>query len=259
MSWDLKLFQRHLTTRRFGREFVWLDDTDSTNRWLIDNQSAFTMSGGVVAADHQTAGRGRFDRRWMDEPGTSLLFSVFLRQAAAAESDGFLTLIPAIALAEVLAAHLGTEHRIKLKWPNDLLLNGKKISGILGQASAQAGHQVFIIGVGLNVATKDFPAELAASATSLERETGRRFQREILMAEILGQWEALHDDVREGRIEKLQKRWEAFGPLRGEVIERQEGQATLRGQFAGLGARGQLLLTDDHGVMVELFTGDIRA
>jgi BirA family biotin operon repressor/biotin-[acetyl-CoA-carboxylase] ligase len=260
MSWDQKLYLRHLATRRFGREFVWLNEIDSTNGWLTENKNTFTMSGGVVAADHQTQGRGRFERSWSDLPGTSLLFSVYLRYPAGGDHDGLISLLPAIALAQVLGERFGDAHSVKVKWPNDVLLNRKKLSGILGQTSFQSSTTTSIVGMGVNVnlTAAEFPVELRDSATSIQRETGQTVPREILLADVLARWELLFDEFLEGKGDSICRQWEAFGPVPGDQIERVEAGQLIRGAFEGLGSKGQLLLRDDQNTLHEIFSGDIQ-
>jgi BirA family transcriptional regulator, biotin operon repressor / biotin---[acetyl-CoA-carboxylase] ligase len=261
MSWDDKLFQRHLSTRRFGREYVWLDETDSTNRYLSERHEDFTMTGAVVVAGHQTKGRGRFDRTWHDAPGASLLFSILLRHPHLPEAHSFLTLTPAIALAQVLEARYGQSVGIALKWPNDVLMNGRKVAGILGQTSAQGERAVSIVGMGVNTNFRAdaLPEDLRSQATSILQESGQTLPREVLLAEILGRWEPLFDHILEGRTGVLREKWEAFGPSCGDPIHRTENDTVLHGTFESLGERGQLIIRDMQGNLHEIFSGDIHS
>jgi len=258
MSWDAKLFQRHLTTRRFGREFVWFEELDSTNRWMAENHSRFAMSGAVVAADHQSAGRGRYQRTWQDRPGTALLFSLMLRHPLETESAGLLNLLPAVALADVLSGPTGFGRRVRVKWPNDVLLNGRKVAGILGQRVSGGEDGASVLGLGVNVATDpfDFPPELQGHATSILAETDNAPRREILLADVLHRWEELFDDYLERRFDMIRADWERHGPARGELLVRREGELVFSGRFAGLGVGGQLRLADEAGVIHEFSSGD---
>lgn len=257
MIWDHKLFKRHLTTRRFGREAAHFAELDSTNAYLAAHAGEFAMSGGVVIADHQTAGRGRYARTWHDAPGKSLLFSLLLRQSGDGDYPGLWTLLPATALAVVLENCI-TPGALRLKWPNDLLVNGRKAAGILGQSAVENGRTVAVIGVGLNVSAviADFPPELQSSATSLRRETGGDPRREILLAEILAAWEALHDQLLCDGAPAIIAQWERYGPPRGTPLTRTDGAAAVNGRFAGLGEQGQLRLADDREVIHEFFSGE---
>ena len=258
MMWDAKLFQRHLTTRRFGREFVWLEEIDSTNRWMAENHARFTMSGAVVAANHQTAGRGRYEREWHDAPGTALLFSMLLRHAVQGESAGLVNLLPAVALADVLSGSLGLGPRVRVKWPNDVLLNGRKVAGILGQrvGAGEDGPSVFGVGVNVSADPADFPPDLRGRATSILAEGSDAPRREILLAAILRHWEDSFDDYLEGRFDLIRGNWERHGPARGASLIRREGESVFAGRFAGLGTGGQLRLADEAGAIHEFSSGD---
>jgi BirA family biotin operon repressor/biotin-[acetyl-CoA-carboxylase] ligase len=258
MSWDTKFFERHLTTRRFGREFVWFEELDSTNRWMAENHARFTMSGAVVAADHQSAGRGRYQRVWYDAPGTALLFSVMLRHPVERENSGLLNLLPAVALADVLSGPLGFGRRVRVKWPNDVLLNGGKVAGILGERVSTGEDGASVFGVGVNVSTdsSDFPQELNGRATSILAEMSDAPPREILLAAVLHRWEEMLDEYLEQRFEVIRGNWERYGPARGVDLIRREGELVFSGRFAGLGAGGQLRLADEAGVIHEFSSGD---
>ncbi len=261
MSWDQKLFHWHLKTRRFGREIVYLDEVNSTNRWLAEHQAQFTMSGGVVVAGHQTLGRGRQNRTWLDKPEASLLFSLLLRSQGGSAGPSFLSLLPAIALGELLYEKFGTTTSIRLKWPNDVLMNDRKLAGVLGQNLMCDGKNVSILGMGINVrgARESFPAELQAAATTIEAETGAALSSESLLAELLNHLEELYDLLLEGKPEVLRERWMRLGPPIGTSMTRVESGSAVSGKFAGLGERGQLLLRDDNNVLREIFSGDIES
>jgi BirA family transcriptional regulator, biotin operon repressor / biotin---[acetyl-CoA-carboxylase] ligase len=260
MTWDDKLFGRHLTTRRFGRELIWLAETDSTNRWLAENAARFTMSGGVVVAGHQTAGRGRHERAWIDVQDGSLLFSVLIRHRADDPHAGILTLIPAIALAEVLFARWGDQVHVSVKWPNDIQLDSRKVAGILGQTTVQDNRTVSVIGVGINLTLRaeNLPADFRTVATSITAATGEVVPPEVILAEILGNWEFLFDNYLDGKCAGIRDRWERFGPVKEAMITRREGNEILIGHYLGLGEQGQLRLRDDSGNIHDLYTGDIE-
>jgi BirA family transcriptional regulator, biotin operon repressor / biotin---[acetyl-CoA-carboxylase] ligase len=166
---------------RFGRPYLFIDECASTQR-LFGEDSA---EGGVVATDHQTEGRGRQGRRWEERPGTSLLFSIALRPPVASERLPELSLLAGEAVAEAIRATTGLEPA--LKFPNDVLICGRKVAGIL----AEAREGLVVLGVGVNVnASED---ELPAGATSLSLETGREIYRDVLLVELLDRLERRYD------------------------------------------------------------------
>jgi BirA family biotin operon repressor/biotin-[acetyl-CoA-carboxylase] ligase len=259
MSWDSKLFQKYLTTRRFGRQIRYFTEIDSTNSWLAENWSDFTFSGATVIAEHQTSGRGRFRRQWDDVPHKSLLFSVLFFSTREPCSTGFDQMLPAVSLARALHKRLSGEHKVGLKWPNDIMLNDRKLAGILAERFTMGDRIITIVGMGINV--NPYLRELSESArqagTSLLAETGKEWEREMLLAEILNEWEPLHDALCAGDTETVREAWNEYGPSPMTPIVRSEHGSTLTGTFEGIGDCGQLLLRDADGKIHELYSGDV--
>jgi BirA family biotin operon repressor/biotin-[acetyl-CoA-carboxylase] ligase len=158
---------------------------DSTNRVAMEWARAGAPEGCLVVADDQRAGRGRLDRRWFAPPGRCLLFSLVLRPGFPPDRLGLISLAAGVGLSVALG-HEGLEAR--LKWPNDVLIAGRKVAGILCESDLLAGRtQAVILGVGVNVNVEReaFPEELRSTATSLCAEAGRRFDRPALLAAFL--------------------------------------------------------------------------
>jgi BirA family biotin operon repressor/biotin-[acetyl-CoA-carboxylase] ligase len=171
---------------RFGHEYTYVRSTAST-QLLLGPDAA---EGTVVVADEQTEGRGRLGRRWYAPRGTSLLCSVQLRPPVAAERLPELTGVAARACGEAIAAVTGLEP--ELKFPNDLLLGGRKVAGIL--AEAREGRVVLGIGVNVNVRGDELPTDVDRPATSLLVESGRELDRAELLIELLERLERRYDE-----------------------------------------------------------------
>jgi BirA family biotin operon repressor/biotin-[acetyl-CoA-carboxylase] ligase len=171
---------------RFGREYRYVDSTPST-QLLIAPDAA---EGTLVVAGEQTEGRGRLGRRWLAPPGTSLLCSLQLRPNVPGERLPELTGVAARACAAAIASVTALEP--ELKFPNDVLLGGRKVAGVL--AEAREGRVVLGIGVNVNVAETQLPQEVDRPATSLLVETGRELDRAELLAELLEQLERGYDE-----------------------------------------------------------------
>ena len=150
-----------------------LDEVDSTQTVLAQMAREGAPDGTVVTARHQRQGRGRRGHDWWDAPGESLLLSVLLRPSVAAAEVSALSLVAAVAVAEALDAVAGVGARIR--WPNDVLVGGRKIAGILPDAACRAdgGVEHVVLGIGINVGQRAFPPALALVATSLFLATGR--------------------------------------------------------------------------------------
>jgi BirA family transcriptional regulator, biotin operon repressor / biotin---[acetyl-CoA-carboxylase] ligase len=258
-SWNQRLFQTHLRTRRFGQELVYFLELDSTNRWLEEGYRIYPLNGTVVVANHQTDGKGRQGKVWFDKSSSALLFSVLLRHSLDDTAVGFLSFLPAISIIRALSSFISPAYKILLKWPNDVLLNHRKIAGILGVNLHNEEKRISIIGVGVNLTTmkEDFPDVIQNLATSIFEETGVVIQKEVLLAEILYEWEKLYDNLVEGKTEDIRTIWCQNSFPMGTRITRIEHDKKFTGRFSGLGEKGQLLLKDDSDRIHEFYSGEI--
>ena len=170
---------------RFGRPYEHVESTPSTQLLL----AADAPEGALVAAEAQTEGRGRLGRRWLAPAGTSLLCSLQLRPDVPGEHLPELTGVAAQAVAETVAA-VGVEP--ELKFPNDVLVGGRKLAGVL--AEAREGRVVLGIGINVNVVEEALPREVDTSPTSLLVETGRELDRAELLVDLLARFERRYDD-----------------------------------------------------------------
>jgi BirA family transcriptional regulator, biotin operon repressor / biotin---[acetyl-CoA-carboxylase] ligase len=169
---------------RFGRDYRYAERTPSTQRLLED-----AAEGAIAVAEKQTEGRGRLGRSWHARPGTSVLVSVLLEPAVASERLPELTLLAGEACAEAITALAGLATTIKP--PNDVLVDGRKVAGIL--AEARDGRVVLGIGINVNVAPEDLPTETGTPAGSLSLAAGRELSRAGLLAEVLLRLEQRYD------------------------------------------------------------------
>lgn len=182
--------QSLLDTGRFGRAMRGFEEIGSTNTeaaaWARDGAA----EGSVVVAEYQTHGRGRHGRAWDADSGHNLTFSVVLRPTLASDRLGLVTVAAGVAVAEAVDAFV-EPHRAAIKWPNDVLLEGRKTCGMLlessfaGRGAARGAPEFVILGVGLNVNQTAFPDALADTATSLRLASGRAVPRPPLFARIL--------------------------------------------------------------------------
>jgi BirA family biotin operon repressor/biotin-[acetyl-CoA-carboxylase] ligase len=170
---------------RLGRPYRYLERCESTQRELPPDKP----EGAVVATDEQTAGRGRLGRVWLAQPGTSLLFSVNLRPAVETPRLPELSVVAGAATADAIRRLTGLEPEIKL--PNDLLLGGRKLAGILAEARDE--RVVLGIGINVNTAPEDLPKDVDLTPTSLLAELGRPVDRAELLAAVLAELERHYD------------------------------------------------------------------
>lgn len=196
---DLHAIQTYLTTQCLGRRVELHEHLDSTNRTAVALAQAGAEHGTLVLADAQTAGRGRMARPWFSPPGINLYGSLIVRTtmsaARTAEWLSWLPLMTALGAAE--AIEIVGSARIAVKWPNDLLINERKVGGILCESGTSAGSGPFqIIGIGINVngARNDFPEELRETATTIREETGSLIDRNRLVGQVLHELECCLDE-----------------------------------------------------------------
>ncbi|TMQ72948.1 MAG: biotin--[acetyl-CoA-carboxylase] ligase [Candidatus Eisenbacteria bacterium] len=245
-TFDRRAFERLLTTRRLGRTLIARAETPSTNDLAWEALAAGTGDGTVVVSDAQPAGRGREGRGWHLTPGKGLALSLVLHTGCDRRQTGLLPLVAGLALARALE-RLGVT--AALKWPNDLLVDGRKLSGILCESRRLAnGAEAAVIGVGVNVSQQrdDFPPALRATATSLALE-GCRAPREAVAATFLGAleplWAGLEERGRAWVIEAWTRRASFWG---APVTVR-----TPAGPVTGVARR----LSDDGGLTLGLADG----
>lgn len=212
-----------------------------------------------MGTDHQTAGRGRHGRAWRDSPGLSLLFSIVLRPTLAPHRLGLIPLAAGLAIAEAIELH--TPLFPSLKWPNDVLVDGKKVCGILleGQLTPRNGsHTSMVLGIGLNINQTEFPPEVGSRGTSLALETGQLIPRLPLLADALLSIERHYDSLsKEDNADVLtsfQGRMAGLGDT-ASVSFPHSGESA-RGTILGVAENGALRLMTDDGEQV-LHAGEI--
>jgi BirA family transcriptional regulator, biotin operon repressor / biotin---[acetyl-CoA-carboxylase] ligase len=176
-----------LTTSGFGRELRFYEDTSSTNTVAAAWARESALEGSVVLAEFQHTGRGRHGRPWFAERGVNLTFSIVLRPVLPVEKLCLVVMAASLAVRETVARYVDPVP-VHIKWPNDILLNGRKCCGMLLESStfanaAQAG--AVILGIGLNVNQVDFPPEIEDTATSIALEAGRPVPRAAVLAGLL--------------------------------------------------------------------------
>ncbi|GAB4290297.1 MAG: hypothetical protein Kow0098_08790 [Ignavibacteriaceae bacterium] len=238
---NLENFDIKLDTNFIGRHFIYADELTSTNALLIDGSNNFNMNGSVALAEKQTEGRGRRNRIWYSSKDLNLTFSVLLLKKKL-----FKTRYPLINLSASLAVAFALENLYQLKpemkWPNDILLNGKKAAGILLEAKSKGNKIVrAVVGIGLNVNQVQFEGDYLLPPTSVKLETGQTIERETLLAEILNQFEKLLIKLT-FYPEWILKEWKNRCKMIGEKITIKEGEEIKTGIFEDIDKDGYLLL-----------------
>lgn len=250
----------HLKSRRLGTIIHHYLETGSTNdaaRQLAEQGAA---EGTVVVAEEQALGRGRLGRSWLSERGAGIYVSILLRPVVKPGDATVLTLVAAVAASEAIEQACGLTADIK--WPNDLLLSGRKCCGILSEMQADKdGIRYVIVGIGINVNHSAFPEELGQRATSLRIEGKQSYSRVALLCALLQKFELLYDDWQQGNRAAVLQRWvdrSSFAFRREVTVDLGSGKK-VEGQTAGLSELGNLRvkLADDR--VEEVMSGDIVA
>jgi len=246
--------EKYLDAEYFGSVVHCFDEIDSTNSYLksIADEAA---EGTVAVAERQSAGRGRQGRSWESETGKNLTFSVILKPDLAPELIGLLPICTGVALAEAVEKTLSI--RPECKWPNDLLLNGKKFCGILCESLFHGDRCTAVVaGVGMNVNQRVFPAELAAGATSLAVAAGHDVSREELLARLLSNMERWHDILKAGRFADVRAAWRSFSPMLGSEVTLRNRENAFTGIAEDIDTDGALILSAG-GVRHKYYAGDV--
>jgi BirA family biotin operon repressor/biotin-[acetyl-CoA-carboxylase] ligase len=207
----------------------------------------------VVTARHQRAGRGRRGRSWWDEPGDSLLCSVLLRPHVAAATAPQLSLVGALAVTDALRSAAGVDSRIR--WPNDVLVGGRKVCGILPEAVTGAGGEVefVMLGIGLNVNQEGFPADLGEGAISLRLATGRRHAPERLLEAVLEALDRHYATWRVGGLAPLRESCRERLATLGRPVALPDG---TQGTAIDVDADGALLVRTAAGALRRVVSGE---
>ena len=251
------MLKHRLKGSLFGKRIFHFFRTDSTNRVALELGHAGEPEGAVVLAEEQTAGRGRGGRAWHSERATGIYVTLLLRPKLAPVQAPLLTMMAGLSAHSAVQALTGLE--VDLKWPNDLLVRGRKLGGILTEMHAEPDQIRFVIvGIGLNVNQEKFPGELANLATSLRAETGKPQSRMELLVRLLHEFETDYNRfLREG-VATVVARFESVSSYaRGKRVRVTNGTESYVGTTAGLGPEGLLQVERDGGQLMTVIAGDV--
>ena len=250
--------QVRLRSKVIGRPLEVVGEVGSTNDRVMAAGRDGTPEGLAVIADRQTAGRGRLGRPWASLAGVGLYTSILLRPAVPASQAPLLTLVAGLAVAEAIEGVAGLAPR--LKWPNDLLVDGKKVAGILTEtASLESRVSYVVVGIGINVRhdAQDLPEELRTTATSLRLATGREISRGELAAEIYNRLDWWYREFSDGRCQIILARGRERSAILGSSVDVLAGDERWSGLAVDLDADGSLLVREQGGTLRRVVAGDV--
>lgn len=247
-----------LKTETIGRNIIFLSETDSTNVRAYELARAGEAEGTAVIADSQSAGKGRLGRHWASNPGVNLYTSVILRPPVPPAAAQNLTFLAAVAVAETITAFLPM--RPTVKWPNDILVDGRKVAGILMEMNSEPDRVNFVIagvGVNLNLRTKDLPDDLKNTATSLMEKTLAPVDRVLFVRMLYINLEKWYKIYIGGGFAPVLSEWKGFFGATGTHVRVRGFNSVVEGICAGVDDDGALLVRTLSGEIVRVISGDV--
>lgn len=251
--------QEALDTEVFGKkDIVHFKEISSTNLIAKELAAQGAPEGTLIIAEKQTNGRGRRGRNWFSPSGDGIYVSLILRPAVSPGEAPGITLMSAVAVAEALLSLVDME--VRIKWPNDILVNGRKIAGILTEISTEMDAiDYIVVGLGLNVNMpfESFPEEIREKATSILMVTGKRFSRIRLIQAYLRWYEKYYGMYKSGDFDSIMKRWKEFADIIGRKVMVDVIGNKYIGEITAVDNDGVLILKDDEQRSHRIFSGDL--
>lgn len=247
----------HLRTKWAGQKLQYFDEVDSTNTRAKELGSKGAVHGTLVVTGKQNQGRGRRGRGWESPAGENIAMTILLRPDFSPEKAPMLTLLMAHAAAAAIQEETGT--KIGIKWPNDLVLNKKKICGILTEMRVEKGGiRDVVIGVGINANTETFPEELQGSAASLKTETGKSVDQPALIAAVMQKFEKDYEEFcRAGSLSPILNEYNEMLVNRGQEVRVLEPGNEYTAHSYGIDETGELQVEKEDGTRVSVFAGEV--
>jgi len=247
-----------LDTQIIGKEMDYYPSVDSTNRVAKKLAYHGAPEGTIVVAEEQDGGKGRLDRTFYSPRGKGIWFSVVLRPNFLPKDAPKFTLMAAVAVAEAMARF---NLRAQIKWPNDILFDGRKIVGILTEMTGEIGRITYIvvgIGINVNISREEFPKEIRSVAASLSEMNGALLSRVELFRAVLEEFDKLYIEVNKSGFDKVIKRWKKYNVTLGRnirVISASDGES-FNGKAVDLDANGALVVETRQGLQT-VYAGDV--
>lgn len=244
-------------TKWAGKEVVYYDEIDSTNNRAKEAGDKKAAHGTLFVADKQVAGKGRRGRVWESPSGSSIYMTILLYPEVAPIKAPQLTLVMAIAVAEGIQAVTGLE--TKIKWPNDIVVNGKKICGILTEMSTEIDYiNHVVIGVGINVNQDTFPEDIKSTATSLKLEAGKSVQRSELIAAVMKSFENCYETfMKTEDLSGLQELYNSMLVNKDREVKVLEPGNEYKAHALGINQTGELIVRTPDGEEKEIYAGEV--
>ena len=255
---DAEEIRRQLGTERLGKKLHYFPAIDSTNFYARNLAEQGAMEGEVVIAESQTHGKGRLGRSWVSPAKRNLYLSVILRPKLSPPHAPQITLMCAVALAETIQSFIPFPPEIK--WPNDILVGGKKVAGILTESACTADRVLFVvlgIGVNVNFPREEMPESIRETATSLMTLSGAPVDRTVLALQLIRSLDRCYGDLEGLGFPPMAERWSGFFRLQGKRVKVEMMDQVVQGKAIGIDGDGALLVQDDRGMQQRIVAGDV--
>ncbi len=242
-----------LRTSFIGKDIKFFKETESTNT-IAREMAKSVEDGTVVIAESQTGGRGRLGRKWISPEG-GIWLSIILKPGMQPEHASRITLLAGVSVARTIRA-LGLP--AKIKWPNDILINGKKVCGILTEIGAEVDRiDYIIVGIGIdaNVDTESFPGEIRDISTSLKKELGKEIDRAEFIRELLKEFEIIYLKFLKEGFSSILEEWRALSATIGEWVKITIQARTVYGEAIGVDNEGALIIEKSDGQLEKILAG----
>jgi len=250
--------EKVLTGQRLGRKIHYFSALDSTNLYARKLAEEGASEGEVVVAESQTGGKGRLGRIWISPPNLNVYLSVILRPKLPPLHAPQITLMSAVAMAETVQSFVPFPPEIK--WPNDIMVKGEKLAGILTESSCDRERILYVIlGIGVNV---NFPRELMPEsirgiATSLLILGGKAVDRSAFVLQLIQNLERCYGELEREGFAPMAERWAGFFRLQGKRVKVEMMGQAVQGKAIGIDKDGALLLEDERGTQQRIIAGDV--
>jgi BirA family biotin operon repressor/biotin-[acetyl-CoA-carboxylase] ligase len=255
---EIDKIQENLQTKKLGKKILFLHEVGSTNDLAKEMANYGASEGTIVIAETQTAGRGRLGRKWFSPKG-GLYFSVILRPKVNIKESVGLAFAAGLAVAEVL--HEKYELHVETKWPNDVLVNGRKVCGILSEMKTKGekvNYAVIGLGINANVNVKEeFPEELRTIATSLENELGKKVRLQELLRVLLEKLDSIYEQFLKEGFTWVVREWKKYADFIGGTVKVAGDAEKLCGLALDVDDDGALVIGLENGTVKRFFVGDV--
>ncbi|MCX7765653.1 MAG: biotin--[acetyl-CoA-carboxylase] ligase [Candidatus Sumerlaeia bacterium] len=258
--------KQYLRTQFIGKECICLKEIDSTNNYALKLMKSNIVSNGtLIISNHQTAGRGRRGKKWFSAKGKALLFTVIFTELKQNIHLPMLTFVGALSVAEGILQNY-PQLKPVIRWPNDVLINGKKVAGILAETlsdykTSDKANSGAILGIGINInqTQSDLPEEIADSAGSLFMFVRRRISRLKILISVLEQMEKLYVALEEGQDKKIWTKLKKISSTLGKGVRiKTPDERIVTGTAIDIETDGALVVRLDSGQQMKFYSGDIE-